>query len=181
MDLSITDPSHTELAAAYLQLVVTLGLVAVCVELRRRYRKAYFGAWAVAWGLFGLRLGAIVSFLHTGRPAWLFWHQVTTGWTALALLWAALVFSRGARWRHWFWLLLLFPPVWSYVAIYRMDNFLLAAGPAVLFLSVATAWTAWAFFRYHREVVSPAARFLAVVLALWALHHLDYPFLRARG
>jgi signal transduction histidine kinase len=30
-------------------------------------------------------------------------------------------------------------------------------------------------------VRSPAARFLVLVLALWALHHLDYPFLRARG
>jgi len=181
MDLTFPDPSQTELAAAYLQLAVTLGLVALCVVLRRRYRKPYFGAWAVAWALFGMRLAAIVSFLHTGAPAWLYWHQVTTGWTALALLWAALVFSRGAHWRHGYLLALLFPPLWSYAAIYRMENFLLAAGPAVLFLSLATAWTAWAFFRYDREVGSPAARALTVVLLLWALHHLDYPFLRARG
>ncbi len=181
MDLTFPDPSHAELAAAYLQLTVTLGLVGLCVALQRRYRKPYFGAWAVAWALFGLRLAAIVSFLHTGSPGWLYWHQVTTGWTALAVLWAALVFSRGAQWRPVFLLALLFPPVWSYAAIYRMENFLLAAGPAVLFLSVATAWTAWAFFRYDREVDSPAARALTVVLLLWAIHHLDYPFLRARG
>jgi signal transduction histidine kinase len=181
MDLTFPDPSHAELAAAYLQLTVTLGLVALCVVLRRRYRKPYFGAWAVAWSLFGLRLVAIVSFLHTGAPGWLYWHQVTTGWTALALLWAALVFSRGAHWRHTYLVALLFPPLWSYAAIYRMENFLLAAGPAVLFLSLATAWTAWAFFRYDREVDSPAARALTVVLLLWAVHHLDYPFLRARG
>ena len=64
---------------------------------------------------------------------------------ALALLWAALVFSRGRPiWRPWYVVLALFPPVWSYLAIYRMESFLLAAWPAVAFLSAATAWTAWA-------------------------------------
>jgi hypothetical protein len=67
------------LAAAYLQIVVTLGLVLLCGVLHRRYQKRYFGLWAVAWAVYGLRLGAIVTFLHTGAPAWLFWHQVTTG------------------------------------------------------------------------------------------------------
>ncbi len=73
------------------------------------------------------------------------------------------------------------PVVWSYVAINVLDNFLWAAGPMVVFLSATTAGTAWAFFRYDRLVRSPAARFLVVVLTLWALHHLDYPLLRAQG
>ena len=182
MDLSVPAAAHSELAAAYLQTTVTLALAGMCGFLFRRYRKPYFGLWALAWTIYALRLGAIVAFLRSGQSAWLYWHQVTTGWTALALLWAALAFSRGTPvWRPWYAALALFPPIWSYVAIYRMESFLLAAGPAVAFLSAATAWTAWAFFRYHREVGSPTARALAVVLALWALHHLDYPFLRARG
>lgn len=181
MDLSVPAATFTELAAAYLQAAVTLGLIGLCVFLYRRYRKEYFGLWAVAWSLYGLRLGCIIVFLYTGQSAWLYWHQVITGWTALALLWAVLSFSQAHRWRPWYTLLALFPPVWSYLAIYRMDHFLWAAGPAVLFLSLATAWTAWAFLRYDRDVGSPAARVLAVVLGLWAIHHLDYPFLRARG
>src|SRR5262249_34250489 len=75
----------------------------------------------------------------------------------------------------------LFPPVWSYIAIYRLDQFLWAAGPAVLFLSLATLGTGWAFFRYRRRVASSGATLLAVAFILWGLHHLDYPFLRARG
>ncbi len=173
--------SMDELNPAYLQAIVTLGLVVVCVFLYRRYHKLYFGWWAAAWILYGLRLGAIISFLRTGTYAWLYWHQVVTGWTGLALLGAALVFARQASWRRGYLLLALFPPVWSYVAIYRLNDFILAAGPAVVFLSAATGLTAWAFFRYDREVGSPAARFLTVMLSLWALHHLDYPFLRARG
>jgi signal transduction histidine kinase len=51
----------------------------------------------------------------------------------------------------------------------------------VAFLSLTTAWAAWAFLRYDRLIHSPAARFLVVVLTLWALHHLDYPLLRAQG
>ncbi len=181
MNLSIPATAMGELAPAYLQAIVTLGLAVVCLFLYQRYQKPYFGWWAVAWTLYGTRLVAIISFLYTGASGWLYWHQVTTGWTALALLWAALVFSRQATWRPAYLLVMLFPPAWSYVAIYRLDNFLLAAGPAVVFLSAATAWTAWALFRYDREVGSPAARLLTVTLALWALHHLDYPFLRARG
>jgi signal transduction histidine kinase len=181
MDLSVSETATSELAAAYLQLGITLGLAALCLVLHRRYHKPYFGLWALAWGIYALRLGAIVSFFHTGAYGWLYWHQVTTGWTALALLWAALVFSRRTPWRNGYLAIALFPPLWSYVAIYRMDNFLWAAGPAVVFLSLATAWTAWAFFRYDREVGSTAARILALTFALWALHDLDYPFLRARG
>jgi signal transduction histidine kinase len=174
--------AHTsELHAAFLQAVITLGLAALFAFIHRRYRKPYFAWWAGAWGLYGVRIAAIVSFLLSGDWIWLYWHQVVTGWTALALLYAALVFSRGLRWRWWYLALVLFPPAWAYVAIYRLDHFLWAAGPAVLFLSLATLWTGWVFLQYRRRVASGGATLLAVAFILWGLHHLDYPFLRARG
>ena len=181
MDLTIPAAARSELAAAFFLAAIVIGLAVLCAYLYRAYRKPYFGWLAVAWTLFALRLGAIVSFLLSGSRIWLYWHQVTTGWTALALLWAALVFSQQLRLRRAYLALVLFPPVWSFVAIYLLDNFLLAAGPAVVFLSLATLWTGWAFFRFHRQVGSPGAALLGVALFLWALHHLDYPFLRARG
>lgn len=181
MEPEIPTPSTLELAAAYLQAGVTLGLAGLFAFLYRRYRKPYFGWFAVAWLLYALRLGAIVSFLLSQNWMWLYWHQVVTGWTALALLWAALVFSQQLGWKRHYLVAVLFPPLWSYVAIYRMDNFVLAAVPAVAFLSIATGWTGWAFLRYHRRVRSVAAASLAAALFLWSLHHLDYPFLRARG
>jgi signal transduction histidine kinase len=171
----------TELHAAFLQAVITLGLAALCWFIHLRYRKPYFAWWAGAWGLYGVRIAAIVSFLLTGDWIWLYWHQVVTGWTALALLYAALVFSRGLRWRHWYLALVLFPAVWSYIAIYRLDHFLWAVGPAVLFLSLATLWTGWVFLRYRQRVRSSGATLLASAFILWGLHHLDYPVLRARG
>lgn len=175
------DSAATELSAAFLQAAITVGLALICFYLYGRYRKPYFAWWAVAWSIYVLRLGAIISFMTTGADVWLYWHQVTTGWTALALLGSALVFSREIRLRPSFLLLLLFPPIWSYIAIYRMDNFLLAAGPAVLFLSLATMWTGIVMFRFHRQVGSFPAALMAVSFFLWSLHHLDYPFLRARG
>jgi signal transduction histidine kinase len=181
MQDTIPTAETSELHAAFLQAVITLGLAALCWFIHRRYRKPYFAWWAVAWGLYGIRMGAIVSFLLTADWIWLYWHQVVTGWTALALLYAALVFSRGLRWRPRYLALVLFPPVWSYIAIYHLDHFLWAAGPAVLFLSLATLWTGWAFLRYRRRVASSGATLLAVAFILWGLHHLDYPFLRARG
>ena len=171
----------SELAAALLQVAVTLSVTVLCALLYRRYRKPYLGWFATAWLLYLLRLVAITTFLVTGDRVWLYWHQVTTGWTALGLLWAALVFSRALPWRWRYLGLLLFPLAWSYFAIYRLDNFLLAAGPAVLFLSVVTLGTGWVFLQYFRQIRTGGAALLAGALLLWGLHHLDYPFLRARG
>jgi len=181
MDLTIPAAARGELAAAYLQAVVTLGLAGLCAFLWVRYRKPYYAAWAAAWGLFALRLGVIISFLYSDDLFWLYAHQVFTGWTALALLWAALVFALQLSLRRWMLVLALFPPLWSYVAIYELDNFLLAALPAVLFLSGATLWTALTFLRHRRRTGSSAAALLGMAFLLWSLHHLDYPFLRARG
>jgi signal transduction histidine kinase len=181
MQFDVTPATGTELAAPLLQLAITLGLTGLSYALFVRYRKQYFRSWALAWVLYALRLAAIISFMITTDRVWLYWHQVVTGWTALAFLWAALVFSQDVRWRAWYVAVLLFPPLWSFVAIYQLDNFLLAAGPAVLFLSLATVWTGWVFLRYHRQVGSTGAALLGIALFLWSLHHLDYPFFRARG
>jgi signal transduction histidine kinase len=180
--MQVTAPaSAVELDAALLQAAITAALAVLCAFLYTRYRKPYFAWWAGAWGLYFLRIAAITSFLLTSHRIWLYWHQVVTGWTALALLYAALVFSQQVRWRSWYLALVLFPPVWSYIAIYRLKHFLWAAGPAVLFLSMATLWTGWVFFRYRHRVASSGATLLTVAFGLWGLHHLDYPFLRARG
>ena len=170
-----------ELHAALLQGAVTLGTAALCWYLYRAYRRQYFLWWSLAWSLYVLRIGAIVAFLTSGAQPWLFAHQILTGWTALALLWAALVFSRSATWRPWYAIALLFPLAWSYVAIYQLQSFMLAALPAVLFLSVATLWTGWLFAKLWRRSGSRGAAVLAAVLLTWGVHHLDYPILRAKG
>ncbi|PHX64834.1 MAG: hypothetical protein CK550_07920 [Gemmatimonadetes bacterium] len=171
----------TELAATLLQGAITVGLAALCAHLYVRYRRPWFGWFAVAWSVYVARLLCILSFLLTGERVWLYWHQVTTGWTALVLLWSAIMFLRQPKARPAYLLLALFPALWSYVAIYQLDNFLWAALPAVLFLSGATMWTGWVFWRHHRIAQSTGARLLAISFFLWGLHHLDYPFLRAQG
>jgi signal transduction histidine kinase len=42
-------------------------------------------------------------------------------------------------------------------------------------------WTGVVFFRHWRLTSARGAAMLTVVFALWGLHHLDYPLLRARG
>jgi signal transduction histidine kinase len=170
-----------ELHAAVLQGAVTIGTAAVCWFLYARYKRDYFLWWSIGWTLYVLRVGAIVAFLATGHYALLFVHQVLTGWTALALLWAAFCFAQSARWRPLYSLAVLFPLGWSYLAIYELDSFMLAAIPAVLFLSVATLWTSWVFVQRWRRTGSRGSGVLAGVLLLWGLHHFDYPILRAKG
>lgn len=181
MDAATPLAANSELAAALLQAAITAALAGLCGFLFRGYRKPYLAWWSAAWSLYFLRLVAIISFVTTQQRAWLYWHQVVTGWTALALLGAALVFSRRWRWRWPYLALFLFPPLWSYVAIYRIDAFGWAAGPAVAFLALATLWTGWVFLAYRRRVASAGASLLGVAFLLWGIHHLDYPFLRARG
>src|SRR5919202_1343855 len=53
--------------------------------------------------------------------------------------------------------------------------------PAASAELLATLWTGWVFLRYRRRVASSGASLLAAAFLLWGLHHLDYPFLRARG
>ncbi len=171
----------SELAATLLQGVITVGLAALCAHLYVRYQRPWFGWFAVAWSMYVARLLCILSFLLTNQRVWLYLHQVTTGWTALVLLWAAMVFLRQPPTRPRYLLYAIFPPVWSYIAIYRLDHFLWAALPAVLFLSGATVWTGWVFWRHHRIVSSTGAQVLAIAFFAWGLHHLDYPILRAQG
>jgi hypothetical protein len=134
-----------ELDAALLQGVITAALAALSAFLYQRYRKAWFAWWTVTWALYIMRILAILLFLVTANRTLLFAHQVLTGWTALALLWSALVFSRGLRLRPSWSLALLLPLVWSDLALYQLDSFLLAALPMVLFLSLATLWTGLVF------------------------------------
>lgn len=183
MQLPVPAPvTHAlELDAALLQAAITAGLATLCAFLAQRYRKPHFAWWTLAWSLYVARVAAIIAFLLTSDRGLLFVHQVLTGWTALALLWAALVFSRGIRLRRAHLLAILFPPVWSWIAIYQLDRFLLAALPMVLFLSFATLWGGLAFLQHQRRVGSTGAALLAAALILWSLHHLDYPFLRAQG
>lgn len=183
IDAEVRAPAilNPDLSATLLQGAVTSGVAALCAHLWVRYRRPWFGLFAVAWSVYVARLFCILSFLLSGQRVWLYWHQVTTGWTALALLWAALVFLRQPRPRAVYLILALFPPLWSYIAIYQLQHFIWAALPAVLFLSGATMWTGWVFWRHHRLVGSSGAQLLAASFALWGLHHLDYPFLRAQG
>ena len=170
-----------ETSLVVFQACVTLGIAGLFLALAVTYRKRYFGIWGGAWSLYALRLGIIALFLVTSDRIWLFWHQVATGWTALLLLWAALVFSRQLPWDRRYYGLLLIPVLWSYIAIYRVENFLLAAIPAVLFLSLVTLGTGVVFAQYWRRAASKGGAVLAAAFLLWGVHHLDYTFLRARG
>lgn len=170
-----------ELADAIFQAAVTAGLAAFALVLFRRIRERWLAWWAAAWGLYVIRLGAIIAFLATGNLVWLFWHQVITGWVALAILWAALVFSRHLRWRNRYLGFAAFPLVLAWIAVNGLDRFILVAIPMVALIGGATLWTGWVFWRHAGRTGSGIARFVAIAFFLWGLHHFDYPFLRARG
>jgi signal transduction histidine kinase len=172
---------RAELPPAILQAAITAGLAVLFLVLHRRTRRPFFGWFSLAWSLYALRIGAIITFLRTESFTWLYLHQILTGWTALALLGAALALRAPTRERRWLRYLAAFPPLWSYVAVFQLDSFLLAAWPAVVFLSGITLATAWVVWRERGRDAAPGAGLLSLSLLLWGLHHLDYPLLRAQG
>lgn len=176
--------SATELAAALLEGTVASGLAMLCGWLALRYHRTFFRWWTMAWALYVVRILCIVSFLASANWLWLYAHQVLTGWTAIALLSAALAWIQKPFPRPVLGVLALFPPLWSWIAIYELDTFLWASLPAVLFLSGATLWTGIVFATHRRRaprIGGAGPTVLATTFVLWALHHLDYPLLRARG
>lgn len=176
-----TDPTH-EIEAAILLAAITLALTGLSAWLYRRYRKPYFRWWAAGWGLYALRIGAIITFLETRNWGWLYLHQVITGWTALALLVAALTFASPRRLdARWLLPAALVPVAWAWIAIFVLQSFTLAASITVVLLAAVTGWTGYTFLQYRRRTGSAAAKLVGITFLLWGLHHLDYPILRAQG
>ncbi|MEK7668454.1 MAG: histidine kinase [Gemmatimonadota bacterium] len=170
-----------EVSLDLFQAAITFAISGLYLVLAVTYRKRYFGVWAAAWGLYVARLCAIALFMMSRNHHWLFVHQVATGWTSLLLLWAAVVFAWQPRWRHWYHVFIALPVVWAWVAIYRVRDFLFAAVPSVIFLSVVTLVTGVVFGVYGHRARSRWAAVVSAAFFLWGLHHLDYPFLRASG
>ncbi len=170
-----------ELVALGFQTLITIALAAVHLGIWRQRRQGAHLSWALAWTAYAVRLGCISAFLVVRDPAWLFAHQVVSGWSALLLLWAALQFATGAKWRWSLAWLGVLPIVWGWIAIFTIGDPAVAGIGSVLLLSTVTLLNAAVFWRHLRQRPSVGARILAWVYTLWGLHHLDYPLLRAMG
>ena len=167
--------------AALFQLVLTLAVAALCAVLHRRYRKPYFGLWAAAWVLYGVRVAVVFSAPVPAPRPWASAIWVVTGWSALGLLWAALVFTQRLRWRAAYAGVAAVPVVWAAVAVHGLGRVGWSHLPMVLFVSGATAAASLAFVKYDRTVRSGAARLLAAVFGVWAVVRLFDPSLLAPG
>jgi signal transduction histidine kinase len=174
-------PLAVDQSALGFQTVVTLMLAVVHTGLWMQSRATYHAAWAAAWLAYAVRLVMISLFLTDRQWLWLFGHQAATGITALLLLWAALQFSQGLRWR---WLYAAFPVVavaWAWFGVMVVHDMALAGASGAIVLSAVTLWTGWVYWRYWRDKRSSGAILLAWTFWLWGLHHLDYPILRNLG
>ena len=170
-----------EITALAFQATLTGLLALVHYGLWRQQNRSYFATWSAAWAAYALRLGFISAYVLTRQDVWLFAHQAATGLTALLLLWAALQFARGVRWRRRVIAFGVLAVVWAWVAIFVLHDMRVAGLSACIMLSAVTLLTSFVFFQYARRAPSTGATVLAVTFALWGLHHLDYPLLRALG
>jgi signal transduction histidine kinase len=170
-----------ELGTLGFQACITLLLALVYVGLWRQQRRPYFLTWASAWALYAVRLGLISCFLVSRREGWLLAHQIATGFTALLLLWAALQFSRGTRWRRRYLVYAAAVVAWSWFATGVIHNMIVGGTTSVVLLAGVTLWTGVVFWRHRSRVQSTGATVLAWTFTLWGLHHLDYPLLRPLG
>jgi signal transduction histidine kinase len=175
------DRVFVECSALGFQTVLTLLLALAFLWLWRRQHRPYFLTWSLAWTVYAARLAFMSAFLVERQRVWLFAHQACTDLVALLLLFAALQFSRGARWRPVYLLLGVLGVAWAYFLIFRVGSMEAAGISAALLLAFVTVWTATVFWRHQRATGSGSARMLAWTFLLWGLHHLDYPLLRRFG
>ena len=170
-----------ELSALGFQALFTFLLAALHLTLWRRQGQPWFATWAMAWGLYALRLVSISCFIFTRAEIWLFAHQSFTWLSALLLLFAAFQFSSGLKWRRSYLALGVAAVLWAAVAIFGIRSMAVAGITSVILLSGVTLWTGRVFGRHARRTGSRGALLLAVTFTLWGLHHLDYPLLRPLG
>ncbi len=175
------DRQTVELSALGFEFVLTTLLAIVYYGLWEVQRRPFFLTWATAWGVYALRLGCISAFLVGRDPLWLFAHQLATSFAALLLLWAALQFSIGLRWRRQFLWFPVLATAWAVGAIFGIRDVRTASLTTVVMLAAVTFWTGWVFWWRNREQRSTGAAVLAWTFWLWGLHHLDYPVLRPLG
>ena len=175
------DRLTVELSALGFQALFTFLLAALHLTLWRRQDQPYFATWAAAWGLYALRLVFISCFIVSRAEVWLFLHQSFTWLSALLLLFAALQFSRGLKWRNSFFAFGVAAILWAAAAIFGIRSMAVAGITSVVLLSGVTLWTGLVFWRHRARTGSRGAGLLALTFTLWGLHHLDYPLLRPLG
>lgn len=167
--------------ALLFQMLCTLALAAVHLGLWRQRHQPYHATWAGAWVVYAVRLAFIAAYLRERDPGWLFAHQVVTLWSGLLLLWAALQFALGSKWRPAYLAAPAVAVLWAAFAVFVMHDMATAGLSSALLLSAVTLGTGLVFWRRDRIAHSTGARVLAWAFFLWGLHHLDYPLLRAQG
>jgi signal transduction histidine kinase len=181
MEQGVLSRLAVECSALGFQSLITCLLALACFGLWRRQHRPYFLTWSLAWGLYALRLASMSTYLVHRDQVWLAVHQALTGLMSLLLLFAALQFSRGARWNPRYMLFGVAALLWGWVSIYVIHSMMIAGIVSTLLLSGVTIWTGVAFWNYRGKVPSGAAPALAWTFWLWGLHHLDYPLLRRFG
>jgi len=175
------DRQFVELLALGFQACFTLLQALVYFGLWTRHPRPYFATWAWAWGLYAVRLALIAAFIPSRNEGWLFAHEAITWMSSLLLLFAALQFSRGIRWRPAFAWFGVASAIWAAVAIFGIRSMAVAGITSSVMLAAVTIWTGVIFWRHRRVARSGGATVLAVTFVLWGLHRLDYPLLRPFG
>jgi signal transduction histidine kinase len=174
-------PAPVEWYAASVQAIMIAALAALCGVLYSRYQKRYFLWWTIAWFFYSVRISAIFMFAFTEHSIWLYVVQVAAGYSAVALLWAAIVFSRQPPSRWWYIPFVVLPPLWPYLAMYRFDSILLASTAPALLQTIALYWSCILFAQFSLAVRSRAALLLAITFGAWALYNMRFSVLSTTG
>ncbi len=167
-------------AALVLALLTVLLLVGVFSYLNLYTRRRYFSMWTAAWLFYSLWLTLRAASEGLGSsPLLRMFEQWAISASAIFLLWGGSLFH-GIRSRQtlfgWF---LAFLMAWSYVDTHHLESGAFT-GEACLFglIGLASAVTAWAFFRFRARRGFVGAGLLGFGFALWAINLGTHPFVQ---
>lgn len=165
-------------AGVLVSLLSVWVLVVLFFYLNRYTKRRYFSIWTAAWLFYALWM--TVSFGGHGvklQPLVLMLQQCSVGISAVFLLWGSLVFLGHPVRQTLLGLFMGFLLIWSYVGSFHFRNQIEMQLPVMWLIAVASAFTAYSFFKYRRTQPYVGATLLTISFLLWSVYMACHPFL----
>ncbi len=158
-------------------LVGATVLVVVYLALLRHDRSPHLRYWTLAWVLSWIRYAAAYAALSSPSVALDLTLLLASLASAACLFMGAYAFSARALPSVWKWVFAA-GAGWVVVSKFASFGFLALTLPVFTLLGVSMLVAARALWLAPLSSPRTATRLVAVTLAAWGLHRLDYPFLR---
>jgi len=173
--LGLLFPAEWLKAALVVALFSTMVVIGVFAYLNRYTKKTYFNLWMVGWMFYAVWLGASIGLEESPHfPILLLARRACIGISALFMFWGSFELTGQARSQRELGLSILLLILWSFVAVYQVQELLWMTMPVFGLLTLASLYIGVRYWRMRKRY--RGAGLLAGGFVLWGVHLLGFPF-----